>query len=791
MPNNKSPGSDGFSVEFYKFFWKEIKLLVTNSILYGIDKGQLSIDQRRGVLALIPKKGKNTRLLKNWRPLTLLNTHYKIFAKLLAIRLKKVLFKIISADQSGYLQGRYIGNNIRNIFDVVLYAQELNLHGMIVLVDFEKAFDTVKWDFLKQCLSAFNFGPFFQSCVATLYDNISTCVTNNGYSSSFFKPQRGIRQGCPLSALLFLLVVETLSLAIKKRKSISGFKIEGIEFKISQLADDTTLFLKDTNSLNDALHLLHIFSKCSGLNVNKDKSEAIWIGASSNFRHKPCGLKWTREPVKCLGIYIGQNISEVLEKNYSEKMKTVENLLQLWSSRPLTLKGKITVIQNVIIPQVLYLCSVLHTPEKIIKRLHDLITQFVWNKKKPKVKHTTMVGCIEDGGLKLPDIRSKIKSIKIAWLQRMCNTDLLFWKHYCKSIFNIECNMIPFCKWSKGDVEKVSNDFYKQILLYWFEIYNTHVNNADDVYKQFLWNNANIKIGNKTVCYKKWIAKGVLTMADITTNSGSILPKDVFCNKFMLNVNFLDYLSITTAIPKEWCNLIKNKPKSNHDCDLKSGPIIKVKDVFTNLVKLKCKDFYWFYIDKLFVKPTSRDTWARKNGLDFDNVTWKHIYSLPNTLTMDTRLQTFQFKIIHRVFACNYNLLVWNKRNDNLCEFCDKNSVDDLFHYFIECPIMTDFWKCVYNLWKNIFGISIPLTNVEILFGILNFTSDKVVCCLNYILLTAKFYIYNCKSQCTDIVFHAYCRELKSLLETKKYIMYNNGKKEGFDSIWAPMLQYL
>ena len=84
-----------------------------------------------------------------------------------------------------------------------------------------------------------------------------------------------------------------------------------------------------------------------------------------------------------------------------------------------------------------------------------------------------------------------------------------------------------------------------------------------------------------------------------------------------------------------------------------------------------------------------------------------------------------------------------------------------------------------------------PLDNIEILFGILNFASDKVICCLNNILLTAKFFIYNCKSQGTDMVFHVYCRELKSLLDTKKYTMYNNGKKKSFDSIWAPLLQHL
>ncbi len=221
------------------------------------------------------------------------------------------------------------------------------------------------------------------------------------------------------------------------------------------------------------------------MKINRDKSEAIWIGASSNFRHKPCGLKWTHDFVKCLGIYIGQNVSKALEYNYSEKLKKVENLLHLWSSRPLTLKGKITVVQSLIIPQILYLCAVLYTPESVINKLHELIIKFVWNGKNPKVKHTTMIGNVEDGGLKLPDVKAKIKAIKLAWLQRMCKSDTLFWKCFCKITFNVDCSIIPCCRWSKKDIDKVSNTFYKQVLYFWLELYDTKIKNAKDVYNQF------------------------------------------------------------------------------------------------------------------------------------------------------------------------------------------------------------------------------------------------------------------------------------------------------------------
>ena len=115
LKNGKSPGSDGFTTDFYKFFWIDIKNLVLESINHAKDIGKLSIDQRRGIINLIPKKDKDPRFLKNWRPISLLNTDYKIITKVLASRIKKVLPTVISPDQVAYRKNRFIGQNIRTI----------------------------------------------------------------------------------------------------------------------------------------------------------------------------------------------------------------------------------------------------------------------------------------------------------------------------------------------------------------------------------------------------------------------------------------------------------------------------------------------------------------------------------------------------------------------------------------------------------------------------------------------------------------------------------------------------
>ena len=158
LPNNKTPGEDGLPSEFYKMFWQDIKLCLLESYKHSYQTGNLSITQKRGILCLIPKNTDPLKL-KNWRPLSLSNQDYKILSKLVADRMKIALPKIMNFDQSGFLKGRYIGQNITTIIDLMHFTTEENISALIIAVDFEKAFDTLEWTFMYQCLEKFNFPP--------------------------------------------------------------------------------------------------------------------------------------------------------------------------------------------------------------------------------------------------------------------------------------------------------------------------------------------------------------------------------------------------------------------------------------------------------------------------------------------------------------------------------------------------------------------------------------------------------------------------------------------------------
>ena len=191
IANNKTPGSDGFPVEFWKFFWINIGHFLIRALDEAFENGELSFTQKQGVITCLHKDNKPREFLKNWRPISLLNTDYKILTGILARRLKLILPSIIGQTQKGFLKERFIGENTRLVYDIMDYLNSNNMAGMLLLVDFEKAFDTLEWSYIKAVLNKYNFGNTFTRWFDIIYKNSNSCVINNGKISESFELKAG------------------------------------------------------------------------------------------------------------------------------------------------------------------------------------------------------------------------------------------------------------------------------------------------------------------------------------------------------------------------------------------------------------------------------------------------------------------------------------------------------------------------------------------------------------------------------------------------------------------------
>ena len=388
-----------------------------------------------------------TEILR-WRPVTLLNTDYKILAKSLANRLHKIIAKLINTDQVGYIKQRYIGENIRLMFDIMSYTTENELDAILAQIDFEKAFDSIEWPFLYKTLKAYNFGDYYISWIKLLYSDIKSCVGNNGYYSKFFEITRSIRQGCPISALLFILVAEIIAIKIRENKEIKGITIDNVEIKLSLMADDTTLFVSNITSLERAIEEFQTFKNCSGLKLNIDKTEIIPMG---NFRknieslclpNSLANIQIQTGPFKALGIWFAQNESEIIELNFTERLKSMQKMINVWTSRNLSLRGKIMIIKALILPQIQFLFSMLFTPDQILKKIDDMLFKYLWSNKPPKIKHNTIIAPTQKGGLGMVDVYEVHTAAKCGWIKRLVNDSKGKWKGLMGTRLNLKQNQI-------------------------------------------------------------------------------------------------------------------------------------------------------------------------------------------------------------------------------------------------------------------------------------------------------------------------------------------------------------
>ena len=664
LKHNKSPGIDGLTPEFYKKHWVTLKEPFMDMLKESYENNKLPDTLNQSVITLIFKKGDRT-LLKNYRPLSLSNYDYKIIAFVLAKRLQQVIKTVINTDQSAYIRGRYIGMNARFISDFFEYCERYNTDGIILSLDFEKAFDRLEWNYMTKALKAFNIGHNFINWIGILYRHPKIIIKNNGWLSVPIETERGIRQGCPVSALLFIIATELMAINIRANRDIKGIQLGTTERKLAQYADDSTLTLTSIDSINASMKTINDYCNVSGMKLNIAKTEGIWLGSLKGNPNLFHGIHFTKNPVRILGIYIGHDKDKCYDENWVRKINKLKNCIHVWKSRKLTLFGKVHILKSLAMSKFIYSMSVLYTPKEIIKEITKCFYSFLWNKV-DRIKRNTLISKYEQGGIKMIDVESMAASLKAAWIPRLINlkdNECMLFEYLHKYGLNIYVLI-------NGNVsdEKIFPDniwipkFYMECVTS-FNMCKGRNKCIDvhDFLTQPIWCNNQFFINKHTICFMNWIKSGFLFVKDLYDENGTFVSGQYVFQRLKSKSNWIcEYRLVKKAIERIGHNY-NDKYYAPFEHVNNNHLLIHGKLKSYVILDQRSKFFYELLMEKKCVRPYMEKWWVKHFSKDIDMYKWENIYINRVQGLPDSKLKDFMYKLLHNLLPCRETLFKWKK----------------------------------------------------------------------------------------------------------------------------------
>ena len=740
MKKGKTPGSNGFSADFFKHFWDFLGPFLFSAWLEKFNEHKNLNSHNESIITLIPKAGVPSDLQKGWRPISLLNVDFKIVSAAVANRLKNVIHQLISPSQTAYIQGRFIGENTRLVYDVIEYLNKTSKSGIIMAIDFEAAFDTVSWEFLLDALDKYNFGPYFKKLINVLYLNpeLNSRILLDGYLGSKIHMERGIRQGDPVSGYLFNLIIEPLANQLKKSAMMKGIPMSrSTEVRVSIYADDLIVFSSaEVSSVNGILSELDEFTKYSGLRTNIEKTKCLPIGNSINtLELANLGVKIVSE-LKILGIVFNQLNQTVTENNLTTILPNIVKDIAQWRRRNLTLIGKITVVKSLLFSKLVHILTALPNPcEDVIKKLNSILFRFIWNNGADKVKRSILVQDYEHGGLKMLDMHSFLASLKCSWLKR------LYWAKHDTIWASIAKEMLPPVEdvvcFGHSKLKELSsqltNEFWRDVLNAWARFGTAYKPSPSEIITDKIWFSDNTKY--KKTIVKKWNNNGLRFISDLLrSEDGRFHNREHLSTSFNINLNFLTYASLIRSIPAGIAiSGISTEiacPVMPYKIALLSSRMCTAQIVYTSLVKALKENK-----KDSISRSTLENKWVRDVGS-------KHTDSLNDIRksTKNTYLQNLHYRILKRIIGTNTFLHRIGRAENSLCTFC-KNSDETLVHLLWDCNNVQIFIENMEDYLRRELNVTLHINKQKWFFPCLENESQ-----MNIILITvAKYTILRSK----------------------------------------------
>ena len=701
LNDEKSPGLTGFPAEFYKRFWPLLKTRYLQFINYAFSNA-FPLSLNTSVTTLIYKDKGTLTDIANYRPISLINTDIKILSKTLTNRLKPMLASVLHKSQSA-VSSRQIDHTLHMIRDLIDMANQEDLEAAFIFLDQEKAFDRVDHEFLYQTMKAFGIGENFITWVKQLYHNPITRVKVNGFLTDPIGLARGVRQGDPLSFLLYLFNIELLGLQLRQNKNIVGFKVGGEKIISLHYADDTTICITQNRCFKEVIKDIFIFEQATGAKVNYGKTKGLWTGSWKTRDDSPLGIKWTSSNIFHLGVFVGNDDPAV--KTFEQICPKIHKGLDYWKPFKFSVLSKARIIETFHASRLWYAARFYCIPPEQDLALQKAFTEYI---NFPLKKNTVNQGELQklkvDGGLKLVNIKLKSEASKIKWLMSLCvNPDLSLHKALMERLLDTQ----------RGRIHGIN-------------LFFTNTSFAT-------------RILRTTAKYYKEAIKAINGL-DVKKQIVDIREENIFFNKTFLDAND------KVLIPNQYCmnNDIYTYGQLQDEVDLRSIGERYKRNVTAVFDKIKTcdggnrDDFVleavsstvpFLQVTQKLIYETLLKThvykdhhssakWVMELDQPILGPTWEKMWnSIHNPLSSNNTKSA----IWAQVHLNDYTTATFNKMfsDNDTCPLCT-NTCPNRFHIILYCQTVVDLWTALEPFLKKVHPGSI--TKEEMAFGIIGST---------------------------------------------------------------------
>ena len=451
LDRDKASGLDDFTIAVFQDCWDVIKEDLVRVFAEFHNSGIINQNTNASFIVLLPKKSQSKKI-SDFKPISLITCLYKVIAKVLSGRLRGLLHETIHSTQGAFVQGR-------QILDAVLIANEFvdekrrsGEEGVVFKIDFEKAYDYVKWDFLDHVLEKKGFSSKWRSWMRGCLSSVSYAILVNGNAKGWVKASRGLRQGDPLSPFLFTIVADVLSrmlLKAEERNLLEGFRVGRNRCRVShlQFADDTILFANPREEeLQTLKSLLLVFGQISRLKVNLDKSNLFGINLDQNHLSRLALLldcKASDWPILYLGLPLGGNPTAC--GFWDPVIERISRRLDGWQKAYLSFGGRITLLHSCLSHIPSYFLSLFKIPASVAAKIERLQRDFLWSgvgegKRDHLVRWEAVCKPRIIGGLGIGKIPLRNRALLGKWLWRFPRESTSLWHQVILSIYGTHSN---------------------------------------------------------------------------------------------------------------------------------------------------------------------------------------------------------------------------------------------------------------------------------------------------------------------------------------------------------------